>query len=119
MGKTQLNEKMMKILYSQIDDVDLSRIRSIIGDKNFEYAIIDEAWIEDQYIGDGKEYRHPKFGTVTINVELSILDVIGDNVLVENKRIYTGKYSEETHEIILYFFGPIEQELLKEMIRAD
>ncbi len=119
MGRTEFNTKMTRILNNQIDEVDLARIHSIIGTKKFEYVYIDEEWMNDQYVGDGQEYKHPKFGTVTIKVEVSILDIIGDNVLLENKRIYTGKYSEEVHEIILYFFGPIEKELLEEMIKNN
>ena len=118
MGKTTFNKKMTTLLNSNIDDVDIARIRSIIGDKKYTYALIDEQWIEDQYIGDGLEYRHEKFGTVTISVELSILDIIGNNVLIENKRTYVGKYSEETNVIIMYFFGPIEEEVLKNLIKG-
>ena len=116
MGKTEFNEKMTKVLNNQIDDVDLARISSIIGDAKFTFEFITEDWINDQYIGDGMEIDHEKFGTVTIAVELSVLDIIGNNVLLENKRIYTEKYSGEVHEISLYFFGPIEQEVLQKMM---
>ena len=102
-----------------IDDVDIARIHSIIGDKKYTYAIIDEQWIEDQYVGDGLEYRHEKFGTVTISVELNILDIIGNNVLIENTRTYVGKYSEETNVITMYFFGPIEKEVLENLIKGS
>ena len=97
MGKTTFNKKMTTLLNSNIDDVDIARIRSIIGDKKYTYE---------------------KFGTVTISVELSILDIIGNNVLIENKRTYVGKYSEETNVIIMYFFGPIEEEVLKNLIKG-
>ena len=37
MGRTEFNTKMTRLLNNQIDDVDISRIRSIIGDKKYEY----------------------------------------------------------------------------------
>lgn len=116
MGKTKFNERLERLLNSKIDDVDLARIQSVIGDKEFEYCYIDDAWIEDQFIGDGTEYVHQKFGTVKITVELSILDIIGNNVLIENKRTYEGKYSGETNIITLYYFGPTEEETLKKLL---
>ncbi len=119
MGKTTFNKKLAPLLNSNIDDVDIARIHSIIGDKKYTYAIIDEQWIEDQYVGDGLEYRHEKFGTVTISVELNILDIIGNNVLIENTRTYVGKYSEETNVITMYFFGPIEKEVLENLIKGS
>ena len=119
MSKTKINKKMIKILENKIDDVDIARIKSIIGEKPYKYAVIDEEWLEQQYVGNGTEYMHPKFGTVSISVEVSLLDIIGNNVLIENKRIYTGKYSNDTNEIIIYFFGPIEKELLESAFVND
>ena len=113
MGKTEFNTKMTRLLNNSIDDVDLARVRSIIGDKKFEFVYIDQEWVDDQFVGDGQEYKHPKFGTVTIQVELSVLELIGNNALIENKRTYIGKYSEETNSIALYFFGPIDKEVLE------
>ena len=118
MGKTTFNKKMTRLLNNQIDDVDVSRIRSIIGEKKYEYTYIDQEWVDDQYVGDGLEYKHPKFGTVTISVELNILDIIGNNVLIENKRTYVGKYSEETNVITMYFFGPMDEDVL-ENLKSD
>ncbi len=112
MGKTEFNKKMTTLLINQIDDVDIARIKAIIGDKKFEYAYIDQDWINDQYVGNGQEYEHPKFGTVTIEVDVSILDIIGNNVLISNTRKYKKKYSDEEESITLYFFGPIEDEVL-------
>jgi len=119
MGKTEFNKKMTRLLNNQIDDVDIARIKSIIGEKKYEYTYIDQEWIDDQYVGDGQEYKHPKFGIVTIKVDIIILDIIGNNALIENKRTYIGKYSEETNSISLYYFGPIDEDLLKNMVSEE
>lgn len=119
LSKTKFNRKMTELLNNTIDDVDIARIKSIIGEKEFVFSIIDEEWLEQQYIGDGIEYSHPRFGTVNIEVEVNILDIIGNNVLIENKRTYTGKYNHEVHEIIIYFFGPIDEELLQSQIEQN
>lgn len=117
MAKTVFNEQIDNMLnhIKPISPESNEEIQKIINGKDIFNAIIDEKWLEDQYIGDGKEYKHPKYGTVTITVEVNLLDIIEGNALVENKRIYTGKYSGETNETTMYFFGPIDKELLEQL----
>lgn len=119
MSKTKFNENIEEILneITPVTSDQMDRVHELIGeDTNVYHAIINNEWLEQQYIGDGKEFCHSRYGTVIITVEVTIVDIIDNNALVQNKHIYKSKYRNDTHEVSVFFFGPISKELINELM---
>ena len=74
MAITKFNdvEKLLK-QYITAEEHEMKKMKNLIGENTVIHtAVIDEEWLEEQYLADDEEIDHQKYGRVRINVDIRI-----------------------------------------------